>query len=124
MKQIRRNIFETNSSSVHSLTICKREDYERWKTDGTYMYEDDEGVHFVSQDEAIERYNSLLPGYSPERMITKSMSDEEIEWQLKGWDMFTYDSWCEYCAGLSRYEEYASTEHGDRIVAFGYYGHD
>ena len=26
MKQIRRNVFETNSSSMHSLTVMKRED--------------------------------------------------------------------------------------------------
>lgn len=27
---IRRGVFETNSSSVHSLTVCAKEDYDRW----------------------------------------------------------------------------------------------
>ena len=86
--------------------------------------QDGDGIHFVSQDEAIARYNFLLAGYSPECMITKSMSDEEIEWQLREWDMFTYNSWCEHCKYFEEYEEYASTEHGDQIVAFGYYGYN
>ena len=31
MIQIRKNIFETNSSSVHSITICTEEDFQQWK---------------------------------------------------------------------------------------------
>ena len=38
MKQIRRNIFETNSSSVHSLTLCMEEDYDRWKKGEIYLF--------------------------------------------------------------------------------------
>lgn len=30
-KQIRRGVFETNSSSVHSLTMCTSSDYDKWK---------------------------------------------------------------------------------------------
>ena len=30
-RQIRRGVFETNSSSVHSLTMCMESDYDRWK---------------------------------------------------------------------------------------------
>ena len=29
--QIRQGVFETNSSSVHSLTICSQEEYDRWE---------------------------------------------------------------------------------------------
>lgn len=28
MRQVRRSVFETNSSSVHTLTICLKEDAE------------------------------------------------------------------------------------------------
>lgn len=28
--QIRRGVFETNSSSVHSVSICTKTDYDRW----------------------------------------------------------------------------------------------
>ena len=30
MKQIRRNVFETNSSSTHSITMCMKSDYDKW----------------------------------------------------------------------------------------------
>ncbi len=31
MKKVRSGIFETNSSSTHSLTIVSKEDFEKWK---------------------------------------------------------------------------------------------
>lgn len=30
-RQIRYGVFETNSSSVHSLTMCSEEEFEAWK---------------------------------------------------------------------------------------------
>lgn len=30
-RQIRRGVFETNSSSTHSLTMCSEEEFEKWK---------------------------------------------------------------------------------------------
>ena len=32
MKQIRKGVFETNSSSTHSITICTREDFNKFKS--------------------------------------------------------------------------------------------
>ena len=29
--QVRRGVFETNSSSVHSLVMCSDDDYNKWK---------------------------------------------------------------------------------------------
>lgn len=37
-KQIRRGVFETNSSSVHSLTLCMESDYDRWDKDGLFLF--------------------------------------------------------------------------------------
>ena len=31
MKKTRVEVFETNSSSVHSLCICSADDYDKWK---------------------------------------------------------------------------------------------
>lgn len=36
-KQIRRGVFETNSSSVHSLTMCTAEEYKSGKTEKFYF---------------------------------------------------------------------------------------
>lgn len=32
MKIIRLGTFETNSSSTHSITMCMKEEYEKWKS--------------------------------------------------------------------------------------------
>lgn len=128
MRQVRRNIFETNSSSVHSLTICKREDYERWKTDGTYMYNDGDGVHFVSRDEAIEQYNLFCPvrrnylGLAP--IDTDYMTDEEIDEKLARMCMFSYESWeKKYDEGFETYAERVNIDSSGDYFIFGYYGH-
>ena len=40
---IRKNVFETNSSSVHSLCICTEEEFDAWKKGELYYnYWDDE----------------------------------------------------------------------------------
>lgn len=128
MRQVRRNIFETNSSSVHSLTICKREDYEGWKTDGTYMYKDSDGVHFVSRDEAIEQYNFFCPvmrnylGLDP--IDTDYMTDEEIDEKLARMRMFSYESWeKKYDEDFETYAERVNIDSSGDYFIFGYYGH-
>lgn len=37
MRVIRRNVFETNSSSTHSISIVSKEDFEKWKN-GELLY--------------------------------------------------------------------------------------
>lgn len=37
MKQIRKNVFETNSSSTHTLAICTEDEYKDWK-DGKLLF--------------------------------------------------------------------------------------
>jgi len=36
-RQTRREVFETNSSSVHSITMCMQSDYEKWKNGDTII---------------------------------------------------------------------------------------
>lgn len=128
MRQVRRNIFETNSSSVHSLTICKREDYERWKTDGAYMYKDGDGVHFVSRGEAIERYNLFCPvmrNYLDlDPIDTDYTTDEEIDEKLARMRMFSYESWeKKYDEDFETYAERVNIDSSGDYFIFGYYGH-
>ena len=50
--QIRRGVFETNSSSVHSITMCTGSDFDRW-TDGELLFWEDE-KKFGTREEIIE----------------------------------------------------------------------
>lgn len=43
MKQIRIGVFETNSSSTHTLVVCTDEELEKWKK-GEMIYEYGEGL--------------------------------------------------------------------------------
>lgn len=121
--QVRRNVFETNSSSVHTLVVCKESDYDCWKNGEVLLFmgwEDDypfsnkpQKEKFYTKEEAIEFFKSKN-GELPE-------NDEELnEWLRENhWD--TYD---EYGVDYEYYSRLYETESGDRIVIFGYYGYD
>lgn len=61
MISIRKNVFETNSSSTHSLCICTENEYDKFKN-GDMMYDGyNEELQFVSDKELKEdkyRYKS------------------------------------------------------------------
>ena len=50
LRVIRKGVFETNSSSTHSITMCSKEDYDKWER-GEMFYSDG---GLVSKEEAIE----------------------------------------------------------------------
>ena len=52
MKVIRRGVFETNSSSTHSITMCSKEDYDKWKHGNLFI--DTWGNKFVKSPEEAE----------------------------------------------------------------------
>lgn len=63
METIRKNCFETNSSSTHTLTMCMKSDYKKWENGELYYYP----------------YNHKL--ITPERMekiVRSHMLDTEI----------------------------------------------
>ena len=114
MKSIRRNIFETNSSSTHSLTICSRADFEDWKK-GVLVFRRHQD-QFVPIDEAIDEVKERVRKIDPE-------NKGEVRDILRNYGFLTYDQWgdSEY---LETFEQSYTTEHGDEIVAFGKYGYD
>ena len=98
-RQIRRGVFETNSSSIHSLTICSKEEYKQW-----------------------ERGEKWFNSWSDKFVEPSDDLEQEIDHNgvFKSPDDFYdyYNEWLE-----TMYEEY-TTKHGEQIVAFGYYGID
>ena len=97
--QIRSSLFETNSSSIHSLTMCSDSDYEKWKS-GEYVF---------------DYYNDKLIPLTDE--IKKEVEDEDDKRYL------TYDDFFE--SEFIEYELFSktfTTEQGELVHAFGYYG--
>lgn len=109
MRTIRRGVFETNSSAVHSLTICSKEEYEKWEK-GELLYNDYK-KKFITKKEAAE-----LLG---EEITEESLLEEEIYSSPKELGNYLYKE-----RGFDSFEEKHITKSGDEIVIFGYYGHD
>jgi hypothetical protein len=129
MKQIRHNVFETNSSSTHSLSIVTKKDFDKWVAGEVYFndntaYSSSESeyakIKFVTKDQAIDiikksSYNQdvKIDGITEEELI-ELFPEEEI---------YSYDYYIDgYRDELENFEQQYKTESGDEIVAFGKYG--
>ena len=139
MRQVRNGVFETNSSSTHSITICPQETYDKWR-DGKLLFNewDDKFIEAkeLTPDDykhAGKQYESLKGKYYKN---WNELSEEEqkaytTEYVLKyrrnndfNDDYITYDEWRDRNSGLEMYYKYYTTKNGDKIVAFGSYGYD
>lgn len=109
--QVRRNLFETNSSSVHTITMCMDSDYEKWKS-GEYVFNlfDDELIPVTD-----EKYQEWF-----------KLSEEEKENKFIQYDYLTYDQFFNDYEAIEyeTFSETFKTTNGETVHAFGYYGHD
>lgn len=134
MKQIRRSVFETNSSSTHSLTMCSREDYDKWFR-GELMYDTYKDVLVEMNIEISERDKLEAKSYY-ENTKTKywknweQLDEKEVEeWYdkyMKEYSKIDYDRYETYDdffenTYLETYEEEYTTKNGEKIIAFGKY---
>lgn len=125
--QIRRNVFETNSSSVHSITMCSKDDFEKWKNSDYYFYLPYGEPYVIgTREEMIELLKSQTwrdgtPVYSDiDWNNEKSVNDLFAEKNILTSDEY-FDRYNEY---LETFVEYYTTPKGEDVVAFGYYGYD
>ena len=122
MKKVRKSVFETNSSSVHTLTICTDEQYGLY-TNGELLHSKYgwilrgtkyKGREFFTREEAVEIEKAYFTKHGRE------YDDESIEESLRD-DFESYNDEDEY---LEYYEEHFVTPSGDKMVVFGKYGYD
>lgn len=98
MKQVRHSVFETNSSSTHSITICTEDEYEKFKR-GELMYD-------RWNEELLPKSTSLVKDDGGRQYCTyENLGDN-------GWGC------------LDVYSHRFTTPSGDKMVAFGTYGRD
>lgn len=138
MRQIRRNVFETNSSSTHSITMCSQSQFDDWKA-GKVLF-----------DYWKEVFVDVKDMTDTEREAAKNEYKERYEGQLycKNWEDLSEDEvnkwYNQYCLeyhsygddDLKTYDDYFhsydletfidtyTSASGDKIVAFGKYGYD
>lgn len=135
MKQIRRGVFETNSSSTHSITMCSENEYDKWKN-GELLFNrwDDE---FITKEGIIEKAKVKQEKYLKEKeegktlynyqeKYTNAKNDEELfeaEYDEEDGDYYTYDRfWNDM--DYETFEDSYTTKDGEKVIAFGYYGYN
>lgn len=117
---IRRNVFETNSSSTHSITICSELDYGKWKKGKMlWDYENDKIVPIPEnwRELPLDEYGNYYEDYEE----WEDYEDYEYE------NLYTYKRYINFIETSETYEEFEetyTTESGDKVKVFGYYGND
>jgi len=115
---IRRGIFETNSSSTHSITLCSKEDYDKWNREELLLNDE----KFITRDKAIDKLknNEYFNKYNPNFDFS---NEEEVNEALKD---NGYETSNEYFDDeeLEIFEDTYTTKNGETIIAFGKYGTD
>ena len=124
MIQIRRNVFETNSSSTHSITMCMKSDYDLWVKNKVWFHDSYKGEFLTWED--VLKLNSI--DIDDRETLEKDYKEgyiERVEDMLADYDVYSYNSWLDQKKPeLERYKDEFTTPLGETIVSFGYYGED
>lgn len=134
-RQVRRGVFETNSSSTHSLTMCSEEEFEAWKR-GEILFQEYGSEKFVSakklsnndKKKAEEDYEENKDDFqkdwkdlsenAKQKYYTKYAKENDIIDE----DVKTYEQYMNE-GDLETFVQRYTSKNGDKIVAFGEYGY-
>lgn len=146
--QVRQGVFETNSSSTHTLTICTKEDYEDWEHGDKFWLDNDWGKlqtnkSFVTPEELeelTEKYNEEeqkridagdeyakvldMDKVLNERRDYDSWNDSYWDTERSSLEAYTIDDWYARNGDLETYARSFTSPSGDEMVAFGAFGYD
>ena len=134
-RQIRRGVFETNSSSTHSLTMCSEEEFEAWKR-GEVLFQKYGKENFISatklsehdkkmaqedyeenKDDFQKDWNDLSEDTKQKYYTKYAKENDIIDEDAKTYDQYMHDG------DLETFVQRYTSKNGDRIVAFGEYGY-
>ena len=59
MFTIRKGVFETNSSTTHSIILCTIEEYEKWMDNDLFLTRVEGGVELLTREEVRRRIPEL-----------------------------------------------------------------
>ena len=128
MIQIRKNTFETNSSSSHSLVICTKKEYDLFKQ-GKAFYADSwrMGYKFYSFEDLISEMMKLgkldVDAVEDLEKMHRAGDTEGVEAYLQDYDVYSYNTYGDNDWSEPFTQTY-TTPGGEDLVAFGYYGYN
>lgn len=134
-QNIRFNTFETNSSSIHSLTILPEDEFNEFEKGNLYVNWDDKLItrdeikaeidnwdcyvkDFI-EDNGFDSIEDYLDNYN---YTKEQLENDVINYYAKENDYKDYSHILGDDAEYESYEEHYTTKSGDKIVVFGYYG--
>ena len=148
---VRRNTFETNSSSTHSLVMCSGDEYDLLEKNEAFLVSESEVVkkedlisEFINKnsykkkdwEEYCQKHNldSTDPEVLANNIIHGLSSYEYDETELEQgqfiacfdtYDICTLDQFWEYYEErLESFTDSYTTKSGEKVIAFGVYGMD
>ena len=121
---VRKGVFETNSSSTHSMIMCTGEEYQKFE-DGEMLVNmtDEELFSYDDITDFIMSYDYYKDQFTKSGIDIKDKK-AVLKWAAKNIDDLQdvdtfYDN--EY---LDTFGQSFTTENGEKVVAFGRYGYD
>lgn len=113
---VRTGVWETNSSSIHSLTLCSDDVYNKWKN-GILLYSP--GSQKFKSVAEVDK--GLIYGSE-----TDEDEDEEEEDMYELYYSYNdyWDNFIDHVYGLQEVFSEVGTIDGVKVRAFGYLGHD
>jgi len=162
MRTVRTCVFETNSSSIHVLSICKEsvyndffdkgiglwnedreeimpfeevvkelkkdysdEDYQRYfKEDCAEGYEPDpDKIFSVENLKKVIKENKTVHGVFEDLELENGIDDDEtalLYWLNENY--YTSEEWADQDWVEEAFDQTYTTDAGEKVVAFGYYG--
>ena len=124
MKVIRLGVFETNSSSTHTMVIMPEEDFEKWKNGEILRFKWDDT--FVSKEEAEEIIDKLKVDYAKEYKVdvddieVYDLSDDDNYYEKIPLAYEDVDDWMNLEGDINHYK----TKGGEDLVILCWYGYD
>lgn len=134
-RQVRLGVFETNSSSTHSLTMCSEEEFEAWKR-GEVLFREYGKENFISatklsendikmaqedyeenKDDFQKDWNDLSEDAKQKYYTKYAKENDIIDEDAKTYDQYMHDG------DLETFVQTYTSKSGDKIVAFGEYGY-
>ena len=122
MKVIRLGVFETNSSSTHTMVIMSEEEYDKWENGEILRYRwEDKFITKEENDEIIER---LTEEYAKENNIPiEDVDVDELKYDCDDEIAYTLDEFDDRINLESDIEEY-TTKSGEKIIIKCWYGYE
>ena len=129
---IRRYVFETNSSSVHSCVIMTEDQHKKWLCDNLYYYRIEYIDYFrkidknlrpqehqlYTQDEVMKYLELLDYHYDEEDYYDKDQYIRECDCGFLSYNMWQHSDYLDYDIN------YFTTPSGEKIVVDCKYGRD